>query len=103
MEQIRASSPAELADNSFPFSDSRLSEMLFRYRARNYPDSLSPDEQAQWEEHRFAYLSEPDAGASVCLEQFHQIIDDLLASDSLGEAHEAILHQLLEYSDTLLA
>jgi exodeoxyribonuclease-1 len=103
MEQIRASSPAELADHSFPFSDSRLSEMLFRYRARNYPDSLSPDEQGLWEEHRFAYLSEPDAGASVCLEEFHEIIDELLASDSLGEGHEAILHQLLEYSDTLLA
>ena len=103
MEQIRASSPEELAGSSFPFSDSRLSEMLFRYRARNYPESLSPDEHAQWEEHRFAYLSEPGAGASVCLEQFHEIIDELLASDNLGEGHEAILHQLLEYSDTLLA
>lgn len=102
MDQIRQSSPQELASNSFPFEDSRLTEMLFRYRARNYPDSLAADERGQWEDHRFAYLTEPDGGASLCLEEFHHIIDELLASDTLSEDQQNILHQLLEYSDTLL-
>ena len=45
MEQVRACSPDELAASSFPFEDSRLPEMLFRYRARNFPQSLSSDER----------------------------------------------------------
>ena len=103
MDQVRASSAQELADSSFPFSDGRLPEMLFRYRARNFPDSLSPLEQGQWEEHRYQYLSEPDGGASLCLEAFHEIIDGLMAAGDLPEAQQAILHELLDYSDTLLA
>ncbi len=59
MGEVRASSPEELASASFPFEDSRLPEMLFRYRARNFPGSLSPEERAQWEEYRFARLTEP--------------------------------------------
>ncbi len=42
MEQLRAQTPEALATGSFVFEDSRLPEMLFRYRARNYPGSLSP-------------------------------------------------------------
>ena len=37
MDDVRASSPAELASASFPFEDPRLPQMLFRYRARNFP------------------------------------------------------------------
>ena len=39
MEQVRDSSPDELREQAFPFEDARLPEMLFRYRARNFPDS----------------------------------------------------------------
>ena len=40
-----------LPDGTFPFSDPRLQELLFRYRARNFPESLNAEEQAQWREH----------------------------------------------------
>ncbi len=30
------------------FADPRLDELLFRYRARNFPGTLSEPEQAQW-------------------------------------------------------
>ena len=39
-----ASSPAELATASFPFEDSRLPEMLFRYRAGTIPKAV-PEER----------------------------------------------------------
>ncbi|MEH6592024.1 MAG: exodeoxyribonuclease I [Halioglobus sp.] len=102
MDQIRNSGPEELAQSTFPFEDSRLPEMLFRYRARNFPESLSEEELAQWEEHRYAYLSEPDYGASLCLEDFHQTITAMQADESLPEASRAVLDQLLDYADTLL-
>lgn len=57
MQVVRASSPAQLANLNLPFTDQRLAEMLFRYRARNYPDSLNEEEAQQWQKYRRARLS----------------------------------------------
>ena len=103
MADVRASGPAELASASFAFEDTRLPEMLFRYRARNYPQSLSPEERALWEEYRFARLTEPGAGASICMEEFQATIEELLASGTLGAAQRQLMLQLQEYGDSLLA
>ena len=103
MEQVRAATPEELATNSFVFEDKRLPEMLLRYRARNFPASLSPPERAQWEEYRFQRLTEPEGGASICMEEFQSLIDTLLASAELSAEKQGLLQQLLDYSDTLLA
>ncbi len=103
MEQVRSASPQELAITSFPFEDGRLAEMLFRYRARNYPESLSPEEQAQWEEFRFQYLTDPDAGAGITLEDFQADIELRLADQQLEANARRLLEDLLEYGDSLLA
>ena len=50
-EQVVGASPADLVTQRFPFTDQRLPELLFRYRARNFPDTLSADETAQWRDH----------------------------------------------------
>ena len=50
-EQVVAAAPGDLATQQFPFADRRLPELLFRYRARNFPDTLSADEATQWWEH----------------------------------------------------
>lgn len=39
------------------FSDSRMKELLFRYRARNYPQTLNDSEQRLWLHHRQAVLN----------------------------------------------
>ena len=103
MDAVRDASPAKLAEDSFVFEDSRLPEMLFRYRARNYPDSLSQEEQAQWAEYRFQRITEPRADTSYCMEEFQVDIETLLHDQSLPPAKRSVLEQLLEYADTLLA
>lgn len=45
---------AELA-----FNDARLSELYFRYKARNWPESLNSAERALWQKHKVQRLS-PD-------------------------------------------
>lgn len=45
-------SARQLADFHPEFNDDRLSELLLRYKARMYPESLSEDEQKQWESYR---------------------------------------------------
>ncbi len=102
MDRIRNSSPEDLASASFPFEDARLPEMLFRYRARNFPESLSDEERALWEEYRFAYLTDPDMGASICMEEYQEEIESLLAGGEIDEARSTLLQQLLDYGDSLL-
>ncbi len=57
--KIRAADPEALRQQSWVFRDKRLPELLFRYRARNYPDSLSAAEQAAWFEHCRHKLTDP--------------------------------------------
>jgi exodeoxyribonuclease-1 len=101
MDRLRSANPAQLADESFIFEDPRGPEMLFRYRARNFPDSLTAEERARWEEHRYAYLTDPAAGASITLDDYHASIERLAAD--AGAEKQALLDALLEYGDSLLA
>jgi exodeoxyribonuclease-1 len=103
MEQIRTHTADELTTGSFVFEDQRLTEMLFRYRARNYPDSLTPEELANWEELRFQWLTESESGGGYCMEEYQTDIEELMAGGSLSEAQQALMEQLLSYADTLLA
>ena len=61
--QVRGTPPHLLANAKFAFRDTRLAALLLRYRARNWPDSLLPSEQAQWDSYRRHRLL-TDAGQS---------------------------------------
>lgn len=101
MSAVRRSSGAELAANPFEFQDPRLPELLWRYRARNFPDSLNPDEQQRWQAFCFARLTDPAAGAGIVKEQFDQKISDLLAGQLPPEQRE-LLQQLQDYAEAQL-
>ena len=102
MNRVIDCSPEQLAQESLVFEDRRLPEMLFRYRARNYPQSLTSEEAAQWEEQRFAYLTEAEAGASIVMDDFLGRIEQLQAQHDGNSAAQAVLQDLLAYSDQLL-
>lgn len=55
---VSAASAHDLADLHPQFVDERLDKLLLRYKARNYPNSLSEAEQAQWEQYRANKLSQ---------------------------------------------
>lgn len=59
LAKVHTTRPEELARLSWPFQDARLKEMLYRYRARNYPATLDETEQRQWREQRLARLMSP--------------------------------------------
>jgi exodeoxyribonuclease-1 len=56
MAEIARAGPERLREGGWRFQDPRLPEMLFRLRARNYPESLSAEEGERWEEERLARL-----------------------------------------------
>ncbi|WP_449106184.1 exodeoxyribonuclease I [Pseudomonas mohnii] len=71
-EQVRMADPTQLAQAQWPFDDERLPELLFRYRARNFPDTLNFDEQERWRLFCQKRLSVPEWGAPNTLESFVQ-------------------------------
>lgn len=52
MAAVRAAGADELADFHPTFADERLTELLFRYKARSFPASLSEEEMKRWENFR---------------------------------------------------
>ena len=98
LNQLRALSPAELAHSRTGFDDDRLEELLFRYRARNYLETLTPDDAERWEAHRAARLLEGEGGARNVDALFAQI--DTL-QENADERGEAILGALYDYAEAI--
>ena len=100
-DAVRATPPAELAGAAFAFEDARLPELLFRYRARNYPDTLDAEEREAWEAFRYRRLSGEDGFGGLDLETFNTRIEALAADADARSA--ALLAELQAWGDTLLA
>ncbi|HJV07996.1 MAG TPA: exodeoxyribonuclease I [Chromobacteriaceae bacterium] len=49
LTRLRQLPAAQLCGEMPFFEDAQLAELLFRYRARNFPDSLSGEEQQRWQ------------------------------------------------------
>ena len=88
-----AEDPAALGGQSFPFADQRLPELLFRYRARNFPHTLSDAEAAQWREHCQLQWQE----GYVPLAQFGAELAEERARPGVTENTLTALNQLEEW------
>ncbi len=86
--------PAQLASAKLPFRDPRLPEMLFRYRARNFPASLSQEERQRW--HALCRQRLSEAGPGLTLMQFQQALNQ--ARGSADPARQALLDELQQYA-----
>lgn len=100
MDVIRNADPAMLPTLSVPFEDQRLPELLFRYRARNWPESLSQEEQEQWVLYRQHRLGNQAADKVLNVERFETALADSRQQD-LNEEQKAVLEQLEQYAQSL--
>jgi exodeoxyribonuclease-1 len=98
LESLRMQTPAQLALVRPSFEDERLAELLRRYRARNFPETLSETEMEAWEEHRAARLFD-GAGGARTVDQLFGEIDAL--SETADERAEEILGALYEYVEAI--
>jgi exodeoxyribonuclease-1 len=87
-EKVRQSQPAQLAA-PLPFHDARLPELLFRYRARNFPETLDARERQQWHEYCRRRLLGEIRGAGPDRAAFEVLLQE--AADKLGPEHTASL------------
>ena len=101
MLQVRRSSPEELASRSFAFKDSRLATLLFRYRARNFPHSLSHKEQEEWREFCYLRRRDPNMGSSILLDDLCARTTGLMQLETTTESQRHILRDLLTYVEAV--
>jgi exodeoxyribonuclease-1 len=98
LTRLRALAPEQLADKRPAFADGRLEELLFRFRARNHPATLSDDERQRWEAHRRANL-EDGAHGGLTLAAFFERIDAL--SETADEAGQDLLGALYDWAEAI--
>jgi exodeoxyribonuclease-1 len=98
LERLRALPPRQLATRHPAFHDPRLEELLFRYRARNHPDTLDADERERWTQHCVQRLHEGRGGAPT-LAQYLERIDAL--AETADERGQALLEALVDYAESI--
>ena len=98
-EQVRRVEPQELARAAWPFDDPRLTELLFRYRARNFADTLSSAESQQWLTFCQQRLRDSQYGAPNTLADFNSALSAALLNASVSE--QAILLAWQAYGQQL--
>ncbi len=90
-----------LGQRDFGFKDPRLAELLFRYRARNWPYTLSMAEAERWRDYRRSRLCE-DRGLSEFTFESHRAEIAALRAAHADDGHaQALLDQLQAWAQTL--
>jgi exodeoxyribonuclease-1 len=102
MTWIRNANPADLTGVKRQFEDSRISEMLFRYRARNFHASLSDTEKERWETFRLQRIRQGEEGRGLGLASYRSLIEDLRGDPDCSPERGAILDQLEAWSDRIM-
>jgi exodeoxyribonuclease-1 len=96
MDILRGLSAEQLANHPFQFQDPRLTVLLFRYRARNYPHTLSTEEQQKWQQYSQNKLQYGGKGI-LSVDEFMMKIENLAHEHEENKAKMSILKALYEY------
>ncbi len=100
MQQLHELSADDLTTASFNFEDKRLDEMLFRYRARNFPQTLSADEITRWNEYRLYRFADTESNA-LSYTSFKEILSEHLNDHQPGADKKAVLLKLQQWGEEI--
>lgn len=101
MAEVRATPPEHLDKREFGFSDPRLPELLFRYRARNWPGTLTQSEQERWNHYRRQRLYADSGMSEATFESYYHEIDALRPQCAEDGSKQVLLDQLLAWGKEL--
>jgi exodeoxyribonuclease-1 len=100
LNRLRQLSPENLAascrEGRVAYRDARLEELVFLYRARNFPATLDAGERSRWQEHCVARLHASGAVASA-LERIDALAET--AHERGDEAGAQLLEALVDYAE----
>lgn len=100
MKMIRNMDPIQLSGHEFDFDDPRFNELLFRFRARNYPHTLSQPEIEQWRRHCQNRL-ELGSAEYLSLTEFVLALENSAEAVADDPAKMSILRDLYEWVSQL--
>jgi exodeoxyribonuclease I len=92
--QVRSTPPEALGTRDFAFSDPRMPELLFRYRARNWPGSLTNDERQRWDDYRRRRLLTESGLSELSLARFRAELTQLRSLHAEDGRALALLDQI---------
>jgi len=102
LQRVLSARPEQLTqraeEGKLVFADRRLDELVFRFRARNYPASLSEAEQQRWAAHCSARLHQ-GSGGSQTLAGFFEKLDQL--NEVADDRGQEILAALYDYAEQI--
>jgi len=101
MEQLHQMSPDQLASNPVLFSEDRLNQLLFFYRARNYPHSLTHQEHQRWQRYRSDKLTHGLDKPNLTFEEFGLALENLAHEAGDDAKKMNILKALYQYAQSL--
>ncbi|MDE2244804.1 MAG: exodeoxyribonuclease I [Xanthomonadaceae bacterium] len=102
-DAVRSAPPQALAALAAGFHDPRYHELLFRYRARHYPDTLDDAERRRWEDFRHARLTRATPLTTLTLDDYFALIAARRAMPEPGPAAPSVLDQLEVWGRQLAA
>ena len=94
--QVLSTSPETLSGWIPKFKSTRLQKLYFRYRARNWPETLDEAEQQKWQSFCQARLIDGEYGCPLTLDQFQARLEQL-AHEDLSEKDQKALGRLVEW------
>lgn len=102
MDQLGGVSAADLVDALPRFEDARLPTLLFRMRARSWPETLTETEREDWDAWRFERLTDPAAGASITIDAYEAKLVTLRAERSGDPRALAVLDRLQGWAEQVM-
>lgn len=96
MDIIRQADPQNLGSLDITFRDPRIESLLFRYRARNYPWTLSESEQQRWANHSREYFESR-------IESYMLNLENLVHEHESDEKKIALLKSVYQYVEKLVS
>jgi exodeoxyribonuclease-1 len=96
LAKVRDASADALWRHQGQFRDARLNTLLFRYRARHWPDRLSEDETDEWRDFVQSKLRYDTGLASLTLDDYQQLVDARLLA-ATGVEERQLLQKLRDW------
>lgn len=99
--RIRQMEPEQLAGLDSALISEQTQAQLFRYRARNYPNTLNADELEKWQRHRHMRFSDTEKPTSLSAQEYQQTIVELSMKYANNPKKMGVLQALERYLNSL--
>lgn len=101
MDDLTEMNARDLGKTRMQFEDPRLPEMVFRYRARNWPQSLTQDERKRWEKFRCFRLCDSKADCGITLGEYRKQLAEKVMQPDIGSRERVILSELADWPSAI--